>query len=141
MKIKTIIFSILGLLALSAAVFAAKPPTKVTKAFEAKFANAANVKWGKENATEWEAEFTLNGVKISANFKNDGSWVETETEIAVADLPTAVAAAIKSGHAGWTVSHAFKIESASKGTSYEVEITSGGKKKEVMLKEDGTSTK
>ena len=78
---------------------------------------------------------------MSANFKNDGSWVETETEIAVADLPTAVASSIRSGHTGWTVSHAYRIESASKGTFYEAEITSRGKKKEVMLNEDGSDLK
>ena len=130
-----------SVLILSAVTFAAKPPVKVTKAFESKFSNATNVKWGKENAKEWEAEFTVNGVKISANFANDGSWIETESEIAVADLPDAVASTIKSLHAGWEVSHAYKIESASKGTSYELEIKSGKKKQEVMLKEDGTSMK
>ncbi len=141
MKIRSIIYALAGVLVLSAAVFAAKPPAKVIRAFEAKFSNASNVKWGRENSTEWEAGFTLNGVKMSANFKNDGSWVETETEISVADLPAVVASAIKSGHAGWTVTHAYRIESASKGTFYEAEIASGGKKKEIMLKEDGSAMK
>ena len=129
MKIRTIILSIVGMLVLSSAVFAAK------------FAKAANVKWEKEKSGEWEAGFTLEGVKMAANFKEDGSWVETETEIAVADFPAAVASAIKSGNAGWTISHVYRIESASKGTFYEAEIKSGGKKKEVMLHEDGTAMK
>ena len=62
MKFKSIILSIIGILVISAVAFAAKPPVKVTKAFAAKFSNATNVRWGKENATEWEAGFTLGGV-------------------------------------------------------------------------------
>ena len=141
MKIRSIIFTVASVLILSVVTFAAKPPVKVTKAFESKFSDAANIKWAKENAKEWEAAFTVNGVKMSANFANDGSWVETESEIVIAELPDAVASSIKSLHTGWEVSHAYKIESASKGTSYELEIKSGKKKQEVMLKEDGTNVK
>ena len=130
-----------SVLVLAGAAFAAVPPAKVTNAFNAKFAHAANVKWAKENAKEWEAEFTIDGVKMSANFANDGSWVETETEIPIGDLPSAVASSIKRSHAGWTVTHSYRIESASKGTFYEAEIRSGKKKQEVILKEDGSSMK
>ena len=137
-KINTVVLTIVGLLILSVAVFAAKPPVKVTKAFANKFSNAKNVKWGKENLKEWEAEFLLNGVKMSANFGNDGSWVETESEIPIGELPAAVAASIKSHHAGWEIVHAYRIESAAKGTFYEAEIKLGKKKKEVLINEDGS---
>ena len=40
---------------------------------------ATDVKWGKESAKEYEAEFRLNGNNVSANFGSDGAWVETET--------------------------------------------------------------
>jgi len=66
-------------------------PAAVTKAFNSRYPGATNVKWGKENAKEFEAEFKLNGDNVSANFGADGSWVETETVIKVTDLPAAVA--------------------------------------------------
>src|SRR5216683_4680125 len=64
-------------------------PAAVQKAFEQKFPKATKVGWGKENEKEWEAEFTFNGSKLSANFTSDGVWVETEKEIAISELPKA----------------------------------------------------
>src|SRR4051812_16000252 len=141
MNIKSIILIATSILILTGAAFAAVPPAKVTKAFEAKFANASDVKWGKESAKEWEAEFTFEGVKTSANFSTDGSWVETESEVKVSDLPDAVAASIIRTHPNATVLHAYRIESARNGISYEAEIKAGKKKMEVILKEDGSSTR
>ncbi len=39
---------------------ATEVPVKVKTSFEQKFSGARKVKWGKENATEWEAAFTMN---------------------------------------------------------------------------------
>mgnify|MGYP003627220840 CR=1 FL=1 len=49
-----------------------KAPQKVEEAFAKKFPTAKKVKWEKENATEWEAEFKMNKVEYSANFLEDG---------------------------------------------------------------------
>ena len=73
-------------------------PAAVTNAFNNKFPGATEVKWEKENAKEYEAEFTLNGDNVSANFGADGTWVETETVIKVADLPAAVVAVRRASH-------------------------------------------
>ena len=51
--------------------FAMTPPKVVKDAFDKKFPNATKVTWGKEAAKEWEAEFTFEGSKISANFYQD----------------------------------------------------------------------
>ena len=121
--------------------YAGNPPAAVLKAFHERFHDASNVKWGKESSTEWEAEFSLKSIKVSANFKNDGAWVETETEIAITDLPLIVGDAIHKQYPGWTIVDAFRIESATKGTLYEADIKTGKKKKEVIYKEDGTVVK
>lgn len=121
--------------------FADTPPPAVQKAFEQKFPKATKVSWGKENAKEWEAEFTDNGNKLSANFTNDGTWVETEKKIAVTDFPKAVTDAIQSKYKGWTITEADKTETAKHGTIYEADIKNGKSKKEVAFKEDGTEVK
>jgi Putative beta-lactamase-inhibitor-like, PepSY-like len=115
-----------------------KPPAVVQKAFEKKFPNATKVSWGKESPKEWEAEFTFEGNKISANFADDGTWVETERKIKITDLPKAVAAAIKSSFPGWTIIEADKTETLKNGTVYEADLKKGKTKKGVAFKEDGS---
>ena len=125
----------------SSSLFAGTPTTAVEKSFQQKFPSAKNVSWGKENAKEWEAEFKLNDTKISANFLLDGTWVETETEIPVTQLPPAVATSIKKQYPDWQITEADKMESRTKGNFYEADIKMGLKKKEVEIKEDGTLMK
>lgn len=117
---------------------AGTPPTLVQKAFEQKFPTATKVSWGKENTKEWEAEFTLDGSKVSANFSNDGTWVETEREIPVSELPKAVAEAIQRQYPNWKITEADKTETAKNGTIFEADIKSGMQKKALAFKQDGT---
>lgn len=93
---------------------------------------------GERNATEWEAEFTLNGSKISANFSTDGTWVETEKMIPSSQLPKAVADAIKTKYPGWAIAEADQTETAKHGTIYEADIKKGKDTKALAFKEDGT---
>ncbi|HEX5003313.1 MAG TPA: PepSY-like domain-containing protein [Bacteroidia bacterium] len=120
------------------AVYAGAPPQAVKDAFTQKFPAARDVKWGKENKNEWEAEFVSNGTKTSVNFSNDGKWVETETEIAVSELPAAVKAAIEKEHNGYSITEADRIERAT-GILYEVDLKSGMKKKEVHYSAEGAA--
>ncbi|HMG14160.1 MAG TPA: PepSY-like domain-containing protein [Saprospiraceae bacterium] len=121
--------------------YAGSPPAVIQKAFELKFPKATKVSWGKENKSEWEAEFTLDGNKISANFALDGSWLETEREIPVSQLPKPVIEAINKSNPGWKITEADKTETAKNGLIYEAEIKSGFHKKVIAFKEDGTVVK
>lgn len=120
--------------------FATEAPKAVKEAFAKKFPTAKSVKWEKENAKEYEASFTLDGTKMSANFSNEGTWVETETEIKIADLPTIVSTAIEAKYASWAITSASKIETA-KGIQYEADIKKEKVKKEILLNADGTFIK
>ena len=131
----------IGILAISLSTFAIDIPKAVADAFTKFFPAATNIKWIKENAKEYEAEFKLNGKSVSANFLTDGSWVETEAEINIAELPAAVVAAVKTKHPGAAILKAFKIETAKGRVTYETEIKTKNKKTEIILNADGTVVK
>lgn len=121
--------------------FAITPPKAVSEAFMKKFPTALKVSWGKESLKEWEAEFTLNGEKISANFGQDGTWLETEQEIKASDLPKAVLSNVKIKFANWKIAEADKTETAKHGTIYEVDLKKGLKTKSLAFKANGAEVK
>lgn len=121
--------------------FALTPPKVVKDAFDKKFPTATKIVWGKESAKEWEADFVLDGIKISAVFFEDGKWMETEQMIKTSELPTAVADAIKAKYPSWTIAEADKTESAKLGAIYEADLKKGTSKKAVACKADGTMVK
>jgi len=116
-------------------------PVAVKTAFNTKFPGALNVKWGKENAKEYEAEFKLNNNAISANFLANGEWVETETSLSAADIPVTISNAIKSKYPGATITKGEKLEKPGDKIFYEVFIKTNGKTKEVELNADGSFVK
>lgn len=116
---KKILFLFALSLGLSCAASAQKtPPQVVVTTFNQKFPGAADVDWDKEKNGEWEAGFKLNGIEMSANFAAAGQWLETETEIAVSDLPQPVQAALK----GKKIKEAARIQKSDGSTVYEAEV-------------------
>jgi len=130
--------SLLVMLVLTATLqsFAQDAPTKVKDAFNKKFPEAKSVHWDKENATEWEAEFKMNGKNYSANFGTDGSWKETEYEISETELPKAVKNTLNSTFKGYDVEGAEVTETPNM-KAYEVEIEKGKTTMEVVIDENG----
>jgi hypothetical protein len=86
-------------------------PQPVNKAFSEKYPAATSVKWASEEANEWEAEFKMNGMEMSASFDNSGKWLESEKEIAVKELPAAVSCSIAKEFAGYKIDEISVIES------------------------------
>ncbi|MDP5010682.1 MAG: PepSY-like domain-containing protein [Crocinitomicaceae bacterium] len=115
---------------------ASKIPTKVEDAFKSKFPNAKLVKWDRENDTEWEVEFKLDGVDYSANFSNEGAWKETEHEIKIKELPEAVQSTLSSEFSGYKIEEAETVESPD-FSGYEVEIEKGEESMEVVFDQAG----
>ncbi len=97
------------------------PPKVVTDAFKTKFPKATDVEWGMEGKTEYEAEFKLDGKDVSANFKVDGSWTETEASVEKADLPAGVMEYMKKNVPDADIKETAKIDSPT-GSVYEVEV-------------------
>ena len=134
-----IVVLMLAIAGLSANSQSIKVPAAVKTAFSTKYPTATNVKWGMENAKEYEAEFKLNKNAVSANFKLDGSWVETESVISASELPAAVKLAINAKYPGASITRAEKTEQPGNKILYEVAFKVNGKKKSMELKPDGTS--
>ena len=135
---KNVIFSvsILMIVAFSCAGQTVAPQA-VSKAFAAKFPNAKDVKWGKENAHEYEAEFTEGTLKASANFNDKGEWLETEMVIDVSAVPQTVKDAFEKLYPGVTIIAADKIEKSTGTIHYEIEYKSGTKTHEAIFDENG----
>ena len=131
----------MGIMLMSYSSFSGNPPAAVQKAFNQQFSKATNVKWGKENTNEYEADFVLNGAKMSANYAADGTWLETETEIKADQLPAKVSEYISKTYTGWETVSASKVETAKKGIIYEADLKSGTKKKEVSVTSEGIPVK
>lgn len=119
--------------------FAGNAPAAVKQAFAQKFPNATAIKWDKENAHEYEASFTFNGEKHSANFSDSGEWLETESAAAFNQLPDKVKSAFTASHKKTRVKAAAKIETAKGVTKYEVEFKKGLKTIELFYNADGTA--
>lgn len=137
--IKTALLVIALLIAYSAN--AGNVPGPVQKAFEQKFPNAASVKWEKENAHEYEASFTWKGEKYSANFSDNGEWLETETLVAFNMLPGKVQSAFTSVHKSETAKAVSKIETSKGTVKYEIEFRQGVKTIELFYDQDGKELK
>lgn len=112
-------------------------PAKANKAFEAKFTNATDVSWGKENKEEWEAEFKMNGKQYSANFKENGDWVETESEIEKTEVPMNISEAMLREYPDAKIKDVFKVERQDQ-TLYEFEYEQNGQTSEAVFDNSGT---
>jgi Putative beta-lactamase-inhibitor-like, PepSY-like len=137
-KMKKLILMFVAIIMFCNCSFAMTPPKVVKDAFDKKFPTATKTSWGKESAKEWEVDFTLDGIKISAVFFEDGKWLETEQMVKASSLPKAVSDALKSKYPGWTISEADKTESSKLGSIYEADLKKGKSKKAVAIKADGT---
>ena len=129
---------VVGIVASTSASCQLKITEAAKKAFASMFPNATNLKWEKESADEYEANFKLNNTDVSANFKHDGSWVETETTIKANELPSAVTNAINTKYPGAIYTRTEKIEKPGGKILYEAVIKVNGKRKEMEVNPDGS---
>lgn len=113
-----------------------EPPEAVAQTFQSEHPTATDVAWTMEEGG-YEASFTEGGTAQSVVYAASGAAGAVETEIAVADLPEAVTAALARDYAGQTVSEAARIVEDGQ-TTYEAEITADGTTTDLIFREDGT---
>jgi hypothetical protein len=111
-------------------------PATVTAAFAKKFPGATGVKWGKENDKEWEGEFKMNGREYSANFDSEGAWMETEYEITMKEVPTAVKATLDKESAGYKIDES-EVSESKDGKIYEFVLKKGKSGIELSIEPGG----
>lgn len=116
------IIAVMGLVSITGNTYAQKQiPAPVKEAFAKSFPNATKVKWEKEDAN-YEAEFHDGATEFSAVYSATGTWMETEEEIAVSNLPQGVKDYLAKHYAGKKVKEASKITHADGSITYEAEI-------------------
>ena len=113
-----------------------KVPEKVKTSFEQKFPDAKNIEWAMENDTEWEAEFTMNGVDYSSNFTVAGEWTETEYEMKINELPEVVQTVINSDYSDYNI-EGIESSETKEGVVYEIALEKGENNVELSISKDG----
>ena len=135
------IFLVLFVLFAGTSLFAQirKIPAAVTDALKQKYPEAQNVEW-KDKVTYFEAQFTMGGAEMSADFSSKGEWQETEKKITYDALPEEIKDGFKkSKFSDWTPGTVTIIIKNDKDTLYKlyVEKSSIVQKKFLYFKTDG----
>ncbi|MDB5202852.1 MAG: hypothetical protein JWQ27_2261 [Ferruginibacter sp.] len=102
---------------------ASKVPAAVKASF-AKTYSGTPVKWEKEDG-QYEATFHYQNHEMSTTYTANGALLETETGIAVTELPAAVKSYLDQNYRGKKIKETASIRKADGTLVYEAEI--GGK--------------
>ena len=94
-----------------------KVPATVKTSFSKSHPTISKVSWSKEEKN-FEAEFSLNGKESSEVYTAEGTFVESEVEIKVSELPSAIRIKLKDQK----VAEAAKITKANGTVIYEAEV-------------------
>ena len=118
----------------------AQVPAAARATFKAKFPLVKTNSWEKEG-DKYEAGFKQNGVTMSALITPVGELVETESDTSPTKLPAAVRATLARDYKAYKVTEAAVLVSASGATTYEAEVSQGGKHHDVVFNADGSLVK
>ena len=131
-----IVLAIAGHQAPAQTLRAAQVPAAVKATFKAKFPAVKTNTWEKENG-DFEAGFTLHGAPVSAVIAPGGELKETETGMAVAQLPAAVRATLARDFKTAKITEAATLVSGAGTTTYEAEVRQGGQVRDVVFDAGG----
>ena len=116
---------------------AQKIPDAVKTSFNTKYPNTNVSKWDVDRNGNFEAHFKIKNISYNADFKKDGSWIETETSVDYMDLPESIKAVLKNEYSDWKIVELELVDHHSKGKFYDLEIKKGKVKKDVEVTEQG----
>lgn len=111
-------------------------PQKVKEAFARKFPTVKKVKWENESNSEWEGEFRMKGTGYSANFQEDGTWLETEHGIKKKSVPATVKMTLDTEFSDYKIEEA-ELSETIEGSVYEFELETGEEEIAVVIDTDG----
>ena len=113
----------------------AEVPQAVQTTFSSTFANATDVEWKKKDM-DYKVSFKLDNTEQHAMFNSSGTLLSQGQKIREADLPSAVASAIKKDYPNHRIDDAYTIVKDGT-TSYKVELD-GSPDHKVKYSADGT---
>jgi len=96
-------------------------PAFLKNSFAKEYPNVKSTKWEKEKEN-FEAEFEMNEIETSVLFDAQGTVLETEIEIKIAELPKVVAEFVAKNYVGKSIKEAAKITNAKHIVTYEAEL-------------------
>lgn len=108
-----------------------KVPALVKAAFNEQYAGI-KAKWKKEKQG-YEASFKKDGNDMSVIINNNGTIIETETDISIAALPAPISAYIKEHYKNEKIKEAAKIVDGKGEVTYEAEV----KNKDLIFDQNG----
>lgn len=113
------------------------PDASVRTAFDAMFPNASRVEWEKKLGYS-VAEFKDNGKEKDAWFQTDGTWILTETDIAIKDIPVAITQSIAgSQYVDWRIEDANYLERKDMDPVYVLEVEKGEAEMDLYYSAEG----
>lgn len=110
-------------------------PEAIVQSFTQQFPQITDADWTKED-NQYEVNFEMNNTEMSATYDEQGHQLETESEIAIAQLPQAVQSTIDQQFSDYQIKETAKIENE-EGTNYEAELHKGMKSFDVIFNSDG----
>ncbi|HTE25208.1 PepSY-like domain-containing protein [Flavitalea sp.] len=97
-----------------------KIPATVTDSFKEKYPDATGVEW-RDKVSVFSAVFSKDGVSYEAKYNSKGEWLNTENEVAVDNLPSAVKEGFeKSKYAEWEIEKIHQIQLPEDNTQYRL---------------------
>lgn len=97
-----------------------KIPAEVTEAFKSRYPHGEQVSW-KDNISNFEAGFILNGYLMKADFNGKGEWLESEKKLRFEELPIAVQDGFsKCKYADWEKTAVVELEKNSEALQYRI---------------------
>ncbi len=116
----------------------ADAPEAVKVSFQKKYPGEDDPDWEQDENGYWESHFKQDGEKYRADFKADGTWLETENDIKKKNLPEPIKKVIKEKYSEYEITEVEHVDHAEKGEFFDVEFKQKGKNKDVMFRRDGT---
>jgi len=136
MKISLIILILFSIVSCEN-VTSAQTPDAVKKAFQKKYPNENDPDWHLDKNGNYEAKFKKDGEHFRADYRPDGSWFETESNIKKKDLPKAVRDKIKAEYDDYKIYEIEKVDHHAKGIFYDVEFKINGEKTDIEFNAKG----
>lgn len=103
--------------------------TTVKSSFEKMYPGAEVIEWELEKNNIYEVEFNYNSLKYEADYAEDGTWICTEREIGINEIPAVVSENLKKSEwSSWQIDEVEELSSPGQDKYYEIELEQASNK-------------